>query len=207
MPNSPIFEVLSEAPEWIGIVKPSGQSIDAVKDFLKKAYPRQKFACVYQLETAIAGPVLFAKTLEARNTLKNAYGSYQFSFIFDGWGVSEKTLSEPWDCDLSIAWDERKNRAFPSKKHGKKSLTHFEILSATHPFYRFSAQTTYLRTQQLQIHAHFSHLDILGDPLAPTTLPVTNLQLILRSVSFLSSTLQELSIPLPTSWDTLPQTL
>lgn len=140
---------------------------------LKHSRPDCPFSSIYNLDTEVSGPVLFAKTLEARKFLRNAYGSDAFILAFEalGWlnwlfGVDRKPCPEQWICDLSIAWDAVKQRSYPSKTLGKKSCTHF-VLSETYGSYGyFTGFTHYLRPQQIQVHAHFSHyFDIVGDTL------------------------------------------
>lgn len=158
------MEVLSETLNWFCVNKQANTSMQLLVEALKKERPAQKFSPVYDLDDPIEGPVLFAKTLETRAYLKNAYGSDAFLFTFYAWGKCYKKLPESWTCDLSIAWDEQKKRSYPSKA-GKKSITSFSVLDTIGNYVFFKCTTHYLRKQQLQTHAHYSGIDILGDSL------------------------------------------
>ena len=131
---------------------------------LRQEYPSEYFAPIYNLEDEISGPLLIAKSPVAAEQLRNAYGSDQFTFTFHCWCKAHTPCPEHWTCDLSIAWDSIKNRAYPSKD-GKKSATQFTIQKRWGSFLLVECRTNYLRRQQLQIHTHFSYVDILGDAL------------------------------------------
>ena len=159
-----LMEILSETIDWFCAKKPANISTQSFIEALKKERSEQKFSPVYDLDDPIEGPVLFAKSLESRAFLKNAYGSDDFLFTFYAWGKCHKKLPESWTCDLSIAWDEQKKRSYPSK-NGKKSMTHFSVLNELGDYVYLKCTTHYLRKQQLQTHAHYSGVDILGDSL------------------------------------------
>ncbi len=159
-------DIIAETNDWIACHKPAGKSAIETTQFLKQA--GVKFSFVYRLDTEIAGPILLAKTLEARNLLKNLYGSDGFTFTFYAWGIPHKPCPNEWTCDLSIAWDDQKQRSYPSLKKGKKATTRFQKIQTLGSYHLFKCSTHYLRIQQLQIHSHFSYFDILGDTLWTT---------------------------------------
>ena len=217
--------IIAETNDWIACHKPAGKSVAEATHFLKQA--GIKFSSIYGLDTEIAGPILLAKTLEARNFLKNLYGSDGFSFTFYAWGIPHKPCPDEWTCDLSIAWDEHKQRSYPSLKKGKKAATRFQKVQTLSSYHLFKCSTHYLRTQQLQIHAHFSYFDILGDTLwttdnhlvyleqlkqnikNPSSKPITEgLHLALTEVHFTFNEKSiKLEVPLPQTFEVFSKTL
>ena len=218
-------DVIAETNDWIACYKPAGKSVAEVTQFLKKA--GIKFSSIYGLDKEIAGPILLAKTLEVRNFLKNLYGSDGFTFVFYAWGIPHKTCPDEWICNLSIAWDDHKQRSYPSLKKGKKTATTFQKVQTLGAYHLFKCSTHYLRTQQLQIHSHFSYFDILGDTLwttdnhlvylealkqnikNPSSKPITEgLHLALAEVYFTFNEKSiNLEVPLPHNFDVLSKTL
>ena len=217
--------ILSETNDWIACYKPAGKSVEDTTQFLKQA--GVKFSSIYTLDPEISGPILLAKTLEARNFLKNLCGSDGFTFTFYTWGLPHKVCPSEWTCNLSIAWDDHKKRSYPSLKKGKKAETSFQIIQTLGSYHLFKCTTRYLRTQQLQIHSHFSHFDILGDTLwttdnhlvylqqlksdvkNPSLKPVTEgLHLALTHVEFMTpEKTVRLEVPLPHTFDVFSKTL
>ena len=220
------MEVLSETLDWFCVWKPAMVAVKTLAEELKKERPGEKFSPVYDLDDEIEGPDLFAKSLESRASLKNAYGSNDFLFTFYAWGKCYKKLPETWTCDLSIAWDEQKKRSYPSKD-GKKTSTQFSVLNEFGCYVFLKCETHYLRKQQLQTHAHFSGFDILGDTLwtpeaklvylrdlkksvknASDKAILSGLHLYLSSVTFTKNGCPiQLQIDAPKYWDVLQKTL
>lgn len=155
---------LAETSDWFFTEKQAGITTYDLIEHLRQENPSEYLAPIYNLDDTLAGPILVSKNPKTTEFLRNAYGSNQFSFTFYCWGKAHTTCPEDWTCDLSIAWDASKNRAYPSKD-GKKSSTHFIVQKRYGNFLLLECHTNYLRQQQLQIHAHFSYFDILGDTL------------------------------------------
>ncbi|MDR2769309.1 MAG: hypothetical protein LBB19_02005 [Puniceicoccales bacterium] len=128
---------------------------------------KEQTSLIYPLDTEIGGLLIWAKTANAKQELRNAYGSNLFTFEFMLWAYVENALPEQWDCDLSIAWDVYKHQAFPSKLKGKKAYTKFKVERKYGHYYRIKATTHYLRPQQIQLHAHYGRVEILGDTCFP----------------------------------------
>lgn len=163
------MRVIAETEDWFCLEKPPQCPQDDVVRAWSAMHPGIKFSCVYTLDEAIPGPLLLAKTQAARQQLKNAYGSDAFTLEFSIWGwLTNPACPDEWICNLSIAWDAHKRRAYPSKTHGKKSRTQFHLQQRCGSYALFTGRTHYLRPQQLSVHAHFSHFDILGDTLWTT---------------------------------------
>ena len=210
---------LAETSDWLFIEKQGHVSSHALLESLRKEHPLGYFAPVYNLDDGLSGPLLVGKNQQMTEQLRNTYGSNQFSFVFYCWGKAHTLCPDSWTCDLAIAWDSIKNRAYPSKD-GKKSATQFTVQKRWGKFLLLECHTNYLRRQQLQIHAHFSYFDILGDDLwcsgpnyiyledfktfvkNPNRKPITSgLHLHLAQVKFpLNGSLIEVNLQLPKSW-------
>ena len=210
---------LAETSDWFFVEKQAQITTQGLLDGLRQEFPSEYFAPIYNLDNELSGPLLISKNPQTTELLRNAYGSNQFTFLLYCWCKVHTLFPDHWTCDLSIAWDNVKNRAYPSKD-GKKSSTQFTIQKRWSNFVLLECQTNYLRRQQLQIHTHFSYVDILGDTLwckepnylyledfkrfvkNPQRKPiVSGLHLHLSRVKFsLNGSLIETHIPLPTSW-------
>ena len=221
------MEILSENPDWLCAIKPNNCTTQVFVQTLKSILVETKFACIYDLDENVAGPVLLAKNINARNFLKNAYGSNCFKFTFYAYGSCHKLSPNHWECDLSIAWDEQKKRSYPSKQTGKKASTHFTIEKVYGNYVYVKCVTHYLRKQQISIHSHFSYFDILGDNLwnahpqfiylenlknivkKPSYAPIfSNLHLLLTQVEFeFQGQPISISYPLPKNWQLIEKVL
>lgn len=155
---------LAETSDWLFVEKQIGVSFRTLLDGVRRDVSGEYFASVYNLDDEVAGPFLMCKNQPATECLRNAYGSNLFLFTFYCWGKVHTSCPDNWTCDLSIAWDASKSRAYPSKT-GKKSMTQFFVQKRWGDFMLLECRTNYLRKQQLQIHSHFSYFDILGDTL------------------------------------------
>ncbi len=155
---------LAETSDWLFIEKQAQVPTRVLLARLRQEHPSAYFAPIYNLDDELSGPLLIGKNAKTTEQLRNAYGSNRFLFIFHCWCKAHTTCPEQWTCDLSIAWDSVKNRAYPSKD-GKKSVTEFIIQKRWGNFLLLECRTNYLRHQQVQLHTHFSYVDILGDML------------------------------------------
>lgn len=155
---------LAETSDSFFVEKQARIPTRTLLESLRQECPSEYFMPVYYLDDEVSGPLLVAKSPESSEQLRNAYGSNQFTFVFHCWCKVHTECPEQWTCDLSIAWDPTKGRAYPSKD-GKKSATQFTVQKRWGKFLFLECQTNYLRHQQLQIHTHFSYVDILGDTL------------------------------------------
>ncbi|MDR0392634.1 MAG: hypothetical protein LBH52_00145 [Puniceicoccales bacterium] len=154
--------VYDEGDHFCVPAKEAGESSTQIHQTWQ-AQHKEQASLIYPLDTGISGLLILAKTADAKRELRNAYGSNLFTFEFVLWAYVENELSEQWDCDLSIAWDAYKHQAFPSKLKGKKACTQFKVEQRYNHYYRIRATVHYLRPQQIQLHAHYGHLEVLGD--------------------------------------------
>ncbi|MDR0755990.1 MAG: hypothetical protein LBE99_03710 [Puniceicoccales bacterium] len=153
--------VYDEGDHFCVCTKEAGESSTQVHQAWQ-VQRKEQASLIYPLDTDISGLCMLAKTA-AKRELRNAYGSNLFAFEFALWAYVENVLPEQWDCDLSIAWNAHKHRAFPSKWKGKKAHTQFKVEQRYGHYYRLRATAHYLRPQQIQLHAHYGHLEVLGN--------------------------------------------
>ena len=158
------MKLLAETSDWLCIEKQAAISSCTLLEDVCRSFPGKYFAPIYDLDDGVAGPFLVARNQQATESLRNAYGSNQFLFTFIGLGKSHTLCPACWNCDLSIAWDAAKHRSYPSKD-GKKSITQFLVQKRWGDIVWVECRTNYLRKQQIQTHAHFSYVDLLGDTL------------------------------------------
>ncbi|MDR1255843.1 MAG: hypothetical protein LBJ94_02895 [Puniceicoccales bacterium] len=140
---------------WMSLQKPSIISLGI-----------QHPCSVYDLEDNLSGILILAKNRESAKVLKNAYGSYMFEFTFDllcaGSGCDD---GREMVCSLPIARHFSKERMLISARTGKKSRTNFNFFARVGKCEHWQARCTYLRKDQLCLHAHESGLAVLGDTL------------------------------------------
>ena len=141
---------------------------------------------VFDLDGQVGGLVVIAKDKDSFRRLKNSYGSYMFELTFDL--LTSKTDMNKTNiitCNLPIAKHASKNISLISARTGKQSKTEFifigalknsktskvstvagELQSSDNLSYRYEhwqAKCTYLREDQIELHACESGIKILGD--------------------------------------------
>jgi 23S rRNA-/tRNA-specific pseudouridylate synthase len=119
---------------------------------------------VYQIDDGMSGILLIAKNSESTATLRNAYGSYLFTFIFEL--LCRKSPVDKTNeivCTLPIAVHSSASIRVISSKSGKKSCTIFKFVEDVGEYERWQAKCTYVRRDQVCLHARESGLSILGD--------------------------------------------
>jgi 23S rRNA-/tRNA-specific pseudouridylate synthase len=160
----------------IALVKPTGIScghgqdsiLGQVRENLGKAclqnlgisYPD----IAYTIDDAMSGILLLSKNRESANAMKNAYGSNLFEFTFDLF--CEKFLpnrDSEMVCALPIARHKSDSSALISHKTGKKSNTTFRFIGNIGKYEHWQAICSYMRPDQICLHARESGLSILGD--------------------------------------------
>ncbi|MDR3273758.1 MAG: hypothetical protein LBS87_00265 [Puniceicoccales bacterium] len=119
---------------------------------------------IYSIEDGMSGIIILAKNRESAKVLKNAYGSYLFDFIFDLF-CAQSTCDRESElvCSLPIAQHTSKEITLISAKTGKKSCTSFNFIENVGKCEHWQAKCSYLRRDQICLHAHESWLAILGD--------------------------------------------
>lgn len=116
------------------------------------------------LEREASGIVLYAKTREARDTLKNAMGSSLFSFRYRFLSAGEPECDEI-TCELPVAIHREKPLALVSNKTGKKTLTTFHRRARLKNCSLWESESVYDRFHQVRLHAAEVGLPVLGDQL------------------------------------------
>ncbi|MDR2435756.1 MAG: hypothetical protein LBD33_00355 [Puniceicoccales bacterium] len=119
---------------------------------------------VYDIECGLSGIFLLSKSKESMNILKNAYGSYLFELTFDLLcAESGSDKGQEIECSLPIAKHATEDRMIISAKTGKKSRTTFNFIEKFGKYEHWQAKCTYLRRDQICLHACEVGLAVLGD--------------------------------------------
>lgn len=132
---------------------------------IHEAYP------VFSIDPEISGIALFALNQDKGIEMRNAFGSSLLSFecillTQKSYVQSPKeSLSPEFECNLPIAPHFKDQRMFISSRSGKKSMTHFKLISEKGLFQLWTATTLYYRLHQIRIHAAESGLAITGEHL------------------------------------------
>ncbi len=122
-------------------------------------------AGINDLEAEASGVVLVAANREAATRLRNELGSDRFSFVFEliTEGAAEAEVGDTRVCNLPLAWDDERERAFVSQRVGKKSSTRFTLVAKFPGYSAWRAETTLYRSDQIRIHAREAGLRIVGE--------------------------------------------
>ena len=126
---------------------------------------------VTDLDPECHGPVLFARTREAADELRNALGSGSFTFIFQLLAEAGQE-TESRECDLPLARHGRLPRMLVSHTTGKKASTVFHAAGRAGRYTCFEARTAFPRRHQILLHAAESGLPVLGDRLYARSHPL-----------------------------------
>lgn len=120
---------------------------------------------IFSLDADCSGCGLFSTDPALTEHYRNAYGSYQFTFVFHLL-VQANTLADSLGCDLPIFHEPYAPLGFISHKQGKKAQTQFQRLERLSPYYElWEAQATYLRPYHIRLHAKACGLKIVGESL------------------------------------------
>jgi 23S rRNA pseudouridine1911/1915/1917 synthase len=117
---------------------------------------------VNDLDPECYGPVLFARTRERAEELRNEMGSEAFRFTFcllSKGRPGKDTLG----CELPLARHRNEKRVLVSHTTGKKSETRFSAAGQTGSCRQWLAETAFPRRHQILIHAVESGLPVMGD--------------------------------------------
>jgi 23S rRNA-/tRNA-specific pseudouridylate synthase len=118
----------------------------------------------YRLDAELSGVLLYAKTPEWEELLKNAAGSSQLLFRFHLLARSDNQ-TETVDCDLPIAYHANGKRMIISHRAGKQCHTRFRFLRPYGTYELWEAETSDLRPHQIRVHAAELGLKIVGEDL------------------------------------------
>lgn len=117
---------------------------------------------VFKLDSELSGVLMYAKTVEWEEKLRNAFGSRQLVFRYHFLAKTE--LEErKLHCDLPIATHSDGKRMLVSHKTGKKCETLFTYLRSYGRYQLWEAETRDFRTHQIRIHAAERDLEIVGE--------------------------------------------
>lgn len=118
---------------------------------------------INSLDAEESGVLMYAKTVAAEESMKNAVGSRALTFIYHLL-VDNKSGERELYCDLPIAKHFNESRMLVSHKTGKKCDTAFKFLrNFGHGFELWEASTSYSRIHQVRLHAAESDLSIAGE--------------------------------------------
>ena len=133
-------------------------------EFVRRNIGEAGLWAVTDLDPELHGPVLFTRTRERAEELRNALGSGNFRFTFTF--LTRTTIGETErTCDLPLARHSRLPRMLVSHTTGKRCQTRFELREELGPFHYCTAETVFPRRHQILLHALETGLPVLGDTL------------------------------------------
>lgn len=146
------------------------QAAHGKPEFRKQGISPEGLWAVTDLDPECHGPVLFARSRDRADALRNAYGSGAFSFEFEFLTRNEPP-SGPLGCDLPLARHVREGRMLVSHSTGKRSHTSFSLIRPVGRWFLASAHTAYPRRHQVLVHAMELGLPVVGDKRYATIRP------------------------------------
>ncbi len=117
---------------------------------------------VYKLDAELSGVLLYGKTEEWEERLRNAFGSRQLVFRYHLL-VSTEREERSLYCDLPIALHSNGKRMLVSHKTGKKCETRFQYLRSYGRYQLWEAETRDFRPHQIRLHAAERGLNVVGE--------------------------------------------
>ncbi|MGH8021708.1 MAG: hypothetical protein ACREIA_26190 [Opitutaceae bacterium] len=125
----------------------------------------EEAAGINDLETGASGVVLVATNRETAGNLRNDLGSDRITFVFEliTEGVAEAGVGDVRLCNLPLAWDNERERAFVSQRVGRKCSTSFTLAARFPGHSAWRAETNLYRSDQIRVHAREIGLRIVGE--------------------------------------------
>jgi hypothetical protein len=122
---------------------------------------------VWQEEGDISGIAVFARKGEPLVRWRNAFGSFQLTFIYEFLAANARASDSAagFDCELPVALHDGKPLALVSHRSGRKSRTEFRRRARAGRWSWWEARTTYPRFHQIRLHAAECGLRIAGETL------------------------------------------
>lgn len=122
------------------------------------------------------GPVVFALGRQACARLREEYGSFRWEFRFLLL-VRQAPPESRLACDLPVALHRSEPRSLVSHRSGKKASTVFQRIGGSEGIQLWQAETSYLRPDQIRLHAAECGLGVAGENLYGQTPPLSRADL------------------------------
>ena len=161
--------VFFEKPSgWLLVEHPWYPNHPDIKSWLERnskfTFRLASIKSVYHLDPEITGLAFLVKNSPSISYYRNLYGSKKFRFAFR-FLVKHPPNFKKLTCDLPLQQKELSRSVRVSHAKGKKCQTDFFEIEHLGGFALWEAQTTYLRLQQIRIHAMEVGLKIVNDTL------------------------------------------
>lgn len=174
----PTLPVLYQDDRVMVVDKPAGLSVvtervrsrptvvDAVpEDFAVHPESGQRPRVVHRLDKHTSGALLLARDREAKVALCADFLERRVGKEYIAW-VRGSVRELSGEIDVGLSKDKRHaTRMVPDDKHGKPSLTRFQVDKAYNGYTRLIVEPVTGRTHQIRAHLAFLGFPILGDEL------------------------------------------
>lgn len=163
------FKTIAKNDNLLIIYKYPGYSIgentseNDLLPILHGKYKNQFLQTIFHYQSYISGIVILVKNKALCDEFRNLYGSQKISMEFKCITKRNNNIYGDIICDLPIAQHSSEDIMLISHKTGKKSQTKFSIIENINDFSLISAETNYLRDDQILLHAYESGFNIYGD--------------------------------------------
>lgn len=186
------LRIIAETRSWLAVEKPAGlvgiregwasSRSFSLADALREEWQKERSPLhdlgwdgIFPLcsgDPEGPGFLLLAKSIDARDSLKNAMGAGQWEFRHQWITTRRDDLPETLHCDLPLARHRHEPRMLVSHRSGKKTTTTFHRLAQSRYFSLWEAVSPYHRPHQFRLHALECGLVIPGDSLYHPETPV-----------------------------------
>lgn len=176
------LQLLANTNSYIAINKPDQiAAIDIIQstinnisqpqfEALNMTYPE----LVFNLPGYMSGILIITKNKESSAILRNQYGSDLITLKFDclTHRNSQMPANQSITCSLPIAKHVNEDRMLISTRTGKKSKTTFSFVETITNIDHWTATTTFLRNDQILLHAYECDIPIVNDCKYSSTKPL-----------------------------------
>jgi 23S rRNA pseudouridine1911/1915/1917 synthase len=134
-----------------------------VRDYLNRK--RQRVFIVHRLDRDTSGLVLFAKSIEVKEDLQEAFSAQAVGRYYEAVVRERLPVGKEMTVDEYLAFDEESGRAYVThdREEGKEAITRFRVDSVSSLGSVLSIQILTGRRNQIRVALATLHLTLIGD--------------------------------------------
>lgn len=156
-----------------------------LRDYVKRKHPSNKIFIVHRLDRDTSGLMMFAKTVEAKETMQHNWNNLVLDRTYVA--VLEGELDQDEGVVKSYLAENSRHQVYstPGPGEGKLAVTRYKVLRRGHgrSLVEFSLDTG--RKNQIRVHAHDLGHPIIGDRrYGAQTSPINRLALHAKTLRF-----------------------
>lgn len=169
------LDIIYECDEFIVINKPAGllsiasdnEKVDTayrlVLDYVKQSGPKNRVFVTHRIDKETSGILLFAKSQELRDELQDIWNSIVTKRGY--YALVEGSVEKKEDTLVNYLLETSTNIMYAShdKKHGKKAVTHYNVIKSNNKFSLLDVNIDSGRKNQIRVALSNIGHPIVGD--------------------------------------------